>query len=631
MKGCNAGGKDVSHMTPLPISHPLPIPRETLYSYLARLAATWRTDAQQLAYDMGASFKRLMDQDDEALEMFSSWAKLSPKVMAEMLSWTGMRAGNVRMQFRGELYVSRALRNPVVRGCPMCLREDVAETDRPAHKVMAMRGDWQFRDVMICVQHSHPLVPLWQTEGLRDRFDIGARLQEISGEILSGKFDQAPWVPSDYDLWLDRRLQDGSDTTWLAGHPVFVVTTLCRLLGQALSKFDSAEGGDEFCHDHSRGFDIMKAGKTAIREALDQIAAMATDAQDEPSKTFGPLYTRLNRDYVKEADFDPFRKILRECVLDHWPYASGDVILGEALPQRRKHSLRTAASEIGVGAKVLEHFLVEAGAIVANDPRPDSRRLFDAHAYTDLLAEIPTLVGPIAMRQAMGATKMELIALTEADLLRPRTRVKKVKNPWRISDGILLVNELSSGAIPVQAEDTRWETLLRACRRREIDLGDLITRIRDKSMPLGQRTGEAGFHGIVVPRSEVDAIAPMPRAIAEDASEELPGMAAAEFGRSVGLRDGGVFQSMIEAGYVPASKIINPRTKRPQYWMTPENMDTFRRQFATLTTLAAETGQHRNSLKGRIASGRVARFSPEGRDFGAVYLRDDVIKLLGLE
>lgn len=224
----------------------------------------------------------------------------------------------------------------------MCLREDVARTDRPAHEVMAMRGDWQFRDVMICVQHSHPLVPLWQTETLRDRFDISARLQEISSDILTGKFDQALWVPSAYDLWLDRRLQDGADTTWLADHPVLVVTTVCRLLGQALSKLDGAEGGGVSCRDYSRGFDIITAGKTAIREALDQIAAMATDAQDEPSKVFGPLYTRLNRDYVNEAQFDPFRTILRECVLDHWPYASGDVILGEALPQRRRHSLRRA-------------------------------------------------------------------------------------------------------------------------------------------------------------------------------------------------------------------------------------------------------------------------------------------------
>lgn len=608
-----------------------PTRRETLYSYLARLAAAWKTDAPELAYDMGAPFKRLLDEDEETLESFSDWAKLSPEVMDELLSWTGSRTGNVKMEFRREVFVSRALRNPLMRGCPVCLREDAKEAIGPAEGAMSMRGDWQFRDVTICVRHGHPLVPLWRATALRERFDIGARLQEIAPDILAGTFDQPMRAPSAYDLWLDRRLEDRSDVTWLADHPVFVVTTLCRLLGQTLLKQESVEDECMSGNAHAVGFDVMKIGERSMRDALDQIAALATDAQDEPSKTFGPLYTRLNRDYVKEPDFDPFRNILRECILDHWPFAGGDVILGEVLPQRRLHSLRTASSEAGVGTKVLENFLIETGAIGRNDPRPESRRLFDAQAHVELLAEIPTLVGPIAMRKAMGATKMELIALVEADVLRPRTRVDKVKNPWRISGGVSLVSELSAGATPVVADDTNWETLLRACRRRDVGLDVLIARIRDKRMTVGQRSGEAGFHGIVVPKSEVDAIAPLPQAFPEAVSEELRGMAATEFGRSVGLRDGGVFQAMIEAGYVPASKIIHPRTKRPQYWMTLENMAAFHREFVTLTTLSTETGLHRNTLKGQLASGRITRFSPEGQDFGAVYLRDDVIKVAGLD
>ncbi|WP_417245873.1 TniQ family protein [Celeribacter sp.] len=618
-------------MTNFPISSPTPVTRETLYSYLARLASNWQTDAVELVYDMGASFKRLLDQDGEAHELFARWAKLSPEVMAEMLSWTGVRAGNVRMEFRGELYVSRALRNPVMRGCPMCLREDAAETDRPAHEVMAMRGDWQFREVILCVRHGHPIVPLWRVTALRDRFSIGARLQEIAPDVLSGAFDQPMRTPSAYDLWLDRRLEDGSDPTWLADHPVFVVTTLCRLLGQDLLNEDSIE--DEHISDrvHLAGFNIMRAGEGAIRDALDHVASLAMDAQDEPSKTFGPLYTQLNRAYLKEPNFDPFRNILREVILDHWPFADGDVILGQTLPQRRLHSLRTAALEIGVGTTLLEHFLIEAGAIYKNDPRPESRRLFDAQDNAELLAEIPTLVGPIAMRTAMGATQMELIALAEADVLRPRTRAKKVKKPWRVSDGVALVSELSDGAIAVDDDDTHWETLLRACRRRKIGLSDLIERVRDKCMTVGQRNGEVGFHGIVVPKSEVEAITPKPGTIHGTDSEELRGMAAAAFGRSVGLRDGGVFQALIEAGHVSARRIINPRTKRKQYWMEPEDMASFHLHFVTLTTLSAEKGLHRNTLKGLLASGRVSPFSPDGQDFGAVYLRDDVIKVAGLE
>jgi len=136
-------------MTNLPISSPTPMLRETLYSYLARLAAVWRTDAPELAYDMGAPFKRLLEQDREALETVADWAKLSPDVMSELLSWTGVRAGKVRMKFRGELYVSRALRNPIMRGCPVCLREDAAGATEQAYAAMSIRGDWQLREATL--------------------------------------------------------------------------------------------------------------------------------------------------------------------------------------------------------------------------------------------------------------------------------------------------------------------------------------------------------------------------------------------------------------------------------------------------------------------------------------------------
>lgn len=617
-------------MTNLPISNPSPIHRETVYSYLARLAAIWRTDAPDLAYDMGAPFKRLLDQDEEAFGYVADWAKLGPNTMEELLSWTGIRAGNVRMEFRRELYVSRALRNPVMRGCPACLREDADQTTGPAHGAMAMRGDWQLRDVFLCIRHGHPLVPLWRATALRERFDIGARLREIEASILSGAFDQPARSPSPYDLWLDRRLEDGTDDTWFSDHPIYVVTTLCRMLGQALFK-ENSPGDDSISGSiHGAGFEVAVAGEANIRATLNQIAANATGAWDEPLTTFGPLYSRLNRDYRTEQGFDPFRKILRECILGNWPIASGEVVLGEALPQRQLHSLLTASRETGIGTKVLEQFLIEAGAIEAGDPRPQSRRLFEAQDHAGLLAEIPTLVGPLTMRRAMGATNAELVALTESGVLTPRTHVETVKNPWRISDGIALVAELSNGLNTVADEDKDWETCLLACRRRGFALLELVQAIRDGRLTVGQRAGVPGFHGIVVPKSEVDEIFAASKALRVQVLQEVPGsMSAAEFGRSVGLRDGGVFQAMIEAGHVPANQIINPHTQRQQYRMTPEDMAAFHSRFVTLTTLSTESGHHRNTLKGLLASRRILPFSSGGRDFGAVYLREDVVGLVG--
>lgn len=108
------------------IANPLPAQREPLYSYLSRIAATWRATVPDLAYDIGGAFKRLLEQDREAIEDFTSWVGLTTDQKNELLSWTAMRAGEIRMVFRGELFMSRAIVNPVMRGCPICLREDAS-------------------------------------------------------------------------------------------------------------------------------------------------------------------------------------------------------------------------------------------------------------------------------------------------------------------------------------------------------------------------------------------------------------------------------------------------------------------------------------------------------------------------
>lgn len=46
------------------------------------------------------------------------------------------------------------------------------------------------------------------------------------------------------------------------------------------------------------------------------------------------------------------------------------------------------------------------------------------------------------------------------------------------------------------------------------------------------------------------------------------------------------------------------------------------------TTMRAETGQHRNTVKGLLVSGRIAPFSSDGQNFGSVYLRGDVAGLI---
>ncbi|MBL3597304.1 TniQ family protein [Rhodovulum sulfidophilum] len=145
---------------PLPL-RPLPAPRETVLSYLSRFAAMNAAEMSDFSIDLGHQIRRFLDLETAALDCLAEAAGLEPAIRDELASWTGVPAGDVRMAFRGEAFVSRALRNPVMRGCPLCLQEDAQATPGHPERLMAMRGDWLLRSVNICCRHHHPLVPLW--------------------------------------------------------------------------------------------------------------------------------------------------------------------------------------------------------------------------------------------------------------------------------------------------------------------------------------------------------------------------------------------------------------------------------------------------------------------------------------
>jgi hypothetical protein len=167
----------------------------------------------------------------------------------------------------------------------------------------------------------------------------------------------------------------------------------------------------------------------------------------------------LSRAYADELAFAPFRTLLREQILEVWPIAAGEMLLGKVIQKQKLHSVPQAARDIGVGRVELEQFLIEAGAIPLDDGRPIARKTFDAERYAALLLEIPQLIGRIEMQRVMGATKVEFESLGKARLLIQRTTIPTIKSPWRKSDAIDLVAERRALAKPVDATDTAWEKL----------------------------------------------------------------------------------------------------------------------------------------------------------------------------
>ena len=103
-------------MTQPLVLRPSPACRETFPSFLSRIAAMNGVSAMDFYLDMGFSLKHTIELEGHTVCKTGQLGGLAPDAPHTMLSWTGKRMGNVRMASRDDVFVSRAPRNPIVRG-----------------------------------------------------------------------------------------------------------------------------------------------------------------------------------------------------------------------------------------------------------------------------------------------------------------------------------------------------------------------------------------------------------------------------------------------------------------------------------------------------------------------------------
>lgn len=291
--------------------------------------------------------------------------------------------------------------------------------------------------------------------------------------------------------------------------------------------------------------------------------------------------------------------------------------------------MHTASKETGIGPFLLEQFLAHTGALKDNDTRPLARRTFDAESYAELLAEIPTLVGPIEMRKAMGATLSQLKSLEADGVLVPRIDISTIKSPWRIADGLDLVTELNALASSVSSSDGRWETLQMAKKRSDIGVGATIAAARNGQLQLGRYLDVAGYAGFCVLKSEIDEMASVKQKKLESNATEKGNVTPAVFGRSVGIRESGWFEALFAEGHTPATQLPHPKRSHERTLVSNSDAAAFHRRFLTAATMEKEFGVHRRTLLARLRAARVDTFKPNGKDFGQIYLRTNVEAVLG--
>ncbi|WGW05102.1 hypothetical protein [Tropicibacter oceani] len=166
-----------------------------------------------------------------------------------------------------------------------------------------------------------------------------------------------------------------------------------------------------------------------------------------------------------------------------------------------------------------------------------------------------------------------------------------------------------------------WETIAKAAQRLKVRPAEIIQAIRQGRIQRVARNAQ--FHGYgsvhVYHEEVVQALG----------LDEPAALSFELFTKAVGLAQPVFINRLVKNGHLPSTEIRNPRTKAMQRYIAKEDAAVFHERFVTLRTLAKAHAVTWQSLAPKLRDAGVLPFSPDGADYGYLYLRSEVEQVLG--
>ncbi len=480
---------------------------------------------------------------------------------------------------------------------------------------MVMRGDWQLKYVEKCVHHRLELVPLWETSHLLQRYDYAARFQDrgVFDKILTGLSTHPTTSITAYDRWLNTRLTSEHDTTWLATHNIDIAARFCMLLGTELIR-TGLSAGKANSSGSAQGFEIASRGPAAIRQSLKALVSKADGPHDRANKAFGRIPIWINQYATNDPRWHEFRELMRDVVIETWPYAAGEVIFGKALPTRRLHSISSAAKEIGRSDNVTRQILEHAGVVSAEDRRPDKRLTFDAIRAAPALSKAKRLVMAKHMARHLGASPNQFEVLREQGVIRPAIPPSISKFHWDTADADELLSSMASNAKNFTQGDDDWIEFGVAAGRARVRVKDAIEATRLGALTIDIRDGVQGYAAICVKQTGMDQL-----------SQPRPGHPTlSEFASEVGLQKDGSLKVIYETGYITATELFNPTVPRMGLFMTDKDQATFHAHFTSLKLMADHFGKDAKDMTKSLKSNGIEGCKIDGQLLSKVFLKEAI-------
>lgn len=444
-------------------------------SVVCRTAALHDMQLDVFLKMLGLNTKKVAAGHRHEMERFLDLCGYDTVQKAEIASWTVQPLPGTQVLFRGEVFGSRALLNPAMRGCPICLARRTASN--PDLTSVAFRGEWQHRHVATCFDHGVPLALLWKETSIFKRMDFHTRLSEPILGNLDEKVDGQNFGLHSYDRWLKGRLLGENDPSDLGRYATDIADILIYHVGRDYLRIKGE-------HKTSRDrLEICRTGFAAICNQSEGVEGAFRYLSNRTARgssyrsNFHFLHRALGLEFRDDDRLKVLRDRLRAHYIAHHPISLDEKIFGTRPEAKENSSMVDVQKYKNVDAVFVAAVLRNLGLDNRAMQRFRARNIFPS-SYDERLREVILgLMFDQEMSTYMRVTKKELVRLRDDGLVQPTIGDPKIRLRWLKGDaGPLLrrLKVLSKGRVEdCVAEESIFETATRL-KARPKEIIDMI-------------------------------------------------------------------------------------------------------------------------------------------------------------
>lgn len=463
-------------------------PDESVPSWVSRLAVRNRAgSARDFCLDMGFTFNACVGGQPAALDKLSV---LTGTPLAAIERATIHKRDRL-FAFRGEHISQAMLRRKSVHVCPDCVRADL-EAAGPDEPAPYGRTLWQFAVMRACPLHGRALIEI--NDGARgELYDFAAAVRDRSAALVRAADTSPVRKPSRLERYVEDRLE-GTPTgaPWLDQIDLHAACALSEMLGLLLTVGPKAKPRhlpmDTLHEAGGVGCAIAQGGEAAIRAALTEVQRRHDHTRsrlESPLGVFGYFYHSLA--FREARGFGPIRDLLRRHIIETMPVGPGDIVCGEPVAHRVRHSISTAASETGRDPKRMRAVLAAAGIIGTDHERfPDNAVTFEVAPHRAFLEANSASVPFSAVVTHLGAGRTRAEMLLKHGYIRPavtcRTKRNARSDNYRLADVDDFLARLRECSVPVESIPKGFRTIPVAAQRAQCSAADVIELVLQKEI-----------------------------------------------------------------------------------------------------------------------------------------------------